>query len=117
MKTIEERAREYLYLVFNTEVQGAFIVSNANDALKRAAYGGMVEDAYIKGATEQRELDNKQLRKMVLDIQNAIIDKACEWIENYDNEQLPYTDLDCDGRCYVDMEEFAQIFRKAMKGE
>lgn len=60
-------------------------------------------DGYIKGATEQQEI---------------VIDKACEWIENYDNEQLPYTDLDCDGHCYVDMVKLAEEFRKEMlKGE
>lgn len=61
------------------------------------------EEGYIKGATEQQEI---------------VIDKACEWIENYDNEQLPYTDLDCDGHCYVDMVKLAEEFRKEMlKGE
>lgn len=46
-----------------------------------------------------------------------LLNNACEWIKNYDNEHLPYTDLDCDGHCYVDMGEFAEEFRKAMKGE
>lgn len=57
------------------------------------------------------------IEKACITIANEVIDKACEWIENYDNEQLPYTDLDCDGRCYVDMRKFAEEFRKAMKVE
>lgn len=74
-------------------------------------------DAYIKGATEQMKLDSKQLCEMIFDNRESLIDEACEWIKNYNNEHLPYTDLDCDGRCYVDMVKLAEEFRKAMEGE
>lgn len=85
MKTIEERAEEF--------ANEGYTLDEANFAC---------EDGYIKGATDQREID---------------IVKACEWLKNYNNEHLPYTDLDCDGHCYVDMGKFAEEFCEAMKGE
>lgn len=36
------------------------------------------------------------------------INKIYEFIKNYNPEQLPYTELDCDGNCDIDMEKFAE---------
>lgn len=69
MKTIEERAREY----WNCDA----------------------EDGYIKGATEQKQID---------------IDKACEWLED---NAINYVGKDG----ITDWRSVFSDFRDAMKGE
>lgn len=37
------------------------------------------------------------------------------FIENYNPEHLPFTNLDCDGNCEVDMKAFAQEIANYMR--
>lgn len=90
MKTIEERAREASY---------------ANlDRLSPA-----FEEGYIKGATEQQEIDYEHYISLLekKEYQLAIIiDKACEQFAEA-LEDLRVKNVD----------EYVKCFRKAMKGE
>lgn len=95
MKTIDERAREASY---------------ANlDRLSPA-----FEEGYIKGATEQQAIDNEQLCEMVLDNQEALIDKACEAFKATCKEQGAGS---CDREWLCDGCNKYEHFRKATKGE
>lgn len=75
MKTIKERAEDY---------------ANENWTLDEANFA--CEDGYIKGATEQIEID---------------IEKACEWLKN--NAVI--------GLMNEEVDDFIEDFREAMKGE
>lgn len=43
-----------------------------------------------------------------------MINKVFEFIANYNPEHLPYTDLDCDGNCELDMRKFAEEVKQFM---
>lgn len=89
MKTIEERARQASY-----------------DELDRLSPA--FEEGYIKGATEQQAIDNEQLCKMVLDNQNAIIDKTCKFIYS----EVVEGNLSCND----DIEIIVERLKDAMEG-
>lgn len=102
MATIEQRARAY------TNRNGVQFLSG----FEKAEY-----DAYIKGATEQKEIDNEEWQKDMRYVnirKQELIDKACEWLmENVSNylyntggfeEYIPQ----CGDAMFID-------FRKAME--
>ena len=104
MKTIKERVQGFCKRCRTTQPYCPCTPKEQQNCL--------IYDAYIKGATEQQELDNKQLCEMVLDNQNAIIDKACEWMRN-----LEGWDALNDKPCPMFAEEDINMFRKYMKAE
>lgn len=97
MATIEERAKRY---------------TNRNGAQYLSGFEQAEYDAYIKGATEQKAIDDEEWRKDMryLNIQKqALIDKACEWF-------LSQIDYDNTGReCRVFFRDAVDRFRKAME--
>lgn len=91
MATIEERAKRY------TKRNGEQYLSG----FEQAEY-----DAYIKGATEQKAIDDEEWRKDMryVNIQKQVlIDKACEWL------------YECVGTGEGFKKTLVEKFRKAME--
>ena len=60
MKTIKERAKEF---------------GRSGDSL--ASFAGDLERGYLKGATDQKAIDDDHLRE----VKKMVIDKACRWLK------------------------------------
>lgn len=105
MTTIEERVQGFCKRCRNSQPYCPCTPKEQQNCL--------IYDAYIQGATEQQELDNKQLCEMVLDNQNAMVDIAlnayCE-VECQRKEGMPCAHLN-DGGCTN-----YRKFKKLMKG-
>lgn len=103
MKTIDERANAYCE---NCRNRHEFCRATEEDKDNCLIYS-----AYIAGCGEQRLLDDEQLCEMILDNQNAIIDKACEWLKEFANFSVN------DNTGSLDEQDLVERFKQAMKGE
>lgn len=107
MEKIKERAE------LNLQYERDFCGYNLSD--------DMVRRAYVKGATEQKAIDDDAIHAIVeeqvlkaIDKQEAIdIEKACEWIrENADKYYVSSSQAD---DCFFDSDNMLEDFRKAME--
>lgn len=98
MKTIKERAEDY---------------ANENWTLDEANFA--CEDGYIKGATEQKQIDDQHILFLADSHEHEkkmLIDKACEWLNK---NWRGYTGVDRYG--VINFYDWENDFRKAMKEE
>lgn len=86
MKTIKEKAKEFCNKCRKSQPYCPCTLKERHNCL--------IYDAYYHGAIEQWQKDNKQLCEMVLDNQQALIDKACEfWHKALVDDKDPYKSM------------------------
>lgn len=94
MKTIEERAREYSLKDFDGYYTGR----------EKA-----VEEGYIAGAKEQKEIDDANLQERFEKVLNGqkwnLIDRACEWLDEHYFKEVTETPFN----------HWIELFKKAME--